>query len=226
MSAVGDLKGIKGKAGAFMERDLKTVSAAVIAVIFFLGGITTIVVTAASINRMPNIFGTYIGENGVEMTFKEDGTYINIAAPIYLTGCNSREGHYSIIDNSIRIGLQEYRIEDDGTLVGGGAAWVKQKKEPDRPSDLAGTYVSGHELMISLDKSGAAYFQKVSPDSSERAIWVEIWAAENGKIKMTAPDYSTNNPETTFLNMNGTNLSYENTVLSKYSDKVIIPVGI
>ncbi|MBN1288600.1 MAG: hypothetical protein JXA49_03070 [Actinobacteria bacterium] len=208
-----------------MERDWKTASAAVIAVISLLGGVITIVSLAVSISGTSNIFGTYVGENGSEMTLEEDGTYIDVAAPVYLQGNWGQREKYEICGDTIRVGSTEYKIQDDGTVMGRGAVWTKRKMKPDRPSDLAGTYVWGHELMISLDKSGAAYFQRVSPDSSRNSIWVELWAAKDGKIEMTVPDYSTNSPQIYFLNMNGTNLVYENITLSKYSDEVIIPVA-
>jgi hypothetical protein len=203
----------------------------IIAVVLVVIVLATIgVVLAVTLNTHPDVVGSYKGDDGREINLAKDGTFTDITMSPWTLSPRGL-GHYWVSGNRITIGYSELRpkvpttftIEKSNRLVGYGTAWVKQLVEPNRPSSLVGTYVSGDGTSLILAKNGTAIEGEYAPSATSLATY-GVWVAGNNTITVTSPDFQMNYTLHTTYAINGKDLVGEDKTLVKKSNDALPPI--
>jgi hypothetical protein len=203
-------------------------SIAVVLVVIVL--VTVGVVLAVTLNTHPDVVGSYKGDDGREIILAKDGTFTDITKPVW--GLTAKGPvHYWVNGNKITIGDSKsrpkgpptFKVEGNNRLVGYGTAWVKQLVEPNRPSSLVGTYVSGDGTSLILAKNGTAIEGEYAPSATSLATY-GVWVAGNNTITVTSPDFQMNYTLHTTYAINGKDLVGEDKTLVKKSNDALPPI--
>jgi hypothetical protein len=211
-----------------MSRQKKMTVAGIVIALVVVVAATVAVVSIVTRTTRSDVVGTYVGQNGREITLDKYGIFTEITRFPMGTQIPTR---YWVSGNNITIGNSKsrpnagppaFKVEGNNKLVGDGTVWVKQLVKRNRPSSLVGTYASGDGTSLILAKNGAAVELGYAPSAVAPAKYC-VWVAGNNTITVTFPDFQMNYRLHTTYTINGKNLTGEGKLLVRTSDSAIVP---